>query len=120
MQGINLANLGGGVAIEKFQEEFSRLIENVLDPNTEPTAKREVILKVVVKPTKDRTWGNIQVLSSSKLAANVAYATRAYFGMTEDGPVACEDNPNQMTFEDLAEEQSKNVADFPSKKTKEH
>lgn len=49
---MTLANLGGGAAVERFQEELQKVITNILDPNTEAQAKRSVVLKVTIKPEK--------------------------------------------------------------------
>lgn len=98
---ITLASLAGGVAIEKFDNELRLVVENILDPNTEPTADRVITLKVTIKPDKDRGWGTIKIQSMTKLAADVAYSTRAFFGTKDGRAIACEDNPNQLTIGDF-------------------
>lgn len=99
---LTLANLGGGAAIEKAQEELSRLVANVLDPNTEATAKRSVTVTITVKPDRDRGFGEVEVSTSAKLAPSVAFVTRAFFGRTKDGEAkAFEDNPKQVTINDF-------------------
>jgi hypothetical protein len=110
MAEITLANLGGGAAVEKFQEEFEKVIQNILDPNTEAKAKREVVLKVIIQPTADRDWTTMKVEALAKLAPNVAYTTRAFVGVDKESGrnVACESNPNQTTIEDFIE-RDKNV-----------
>jgi len=98
---INLSNLGGGVAIEKFDEELARVVDNILDPNTDPGAKREVVIKVSVVPSKDRKHGDIEVSTSTKLAPSVSYSTQAFFGQSEGKPVAFENNPHQVDIYDF-------------------
>lgn len=44
---ISLATLNKGAAIELFEQELKRVIENIADPNVEPTAKRKITLTVV-------------------------------------------------------------------------
>jgi hypothetical protein len=106
---ISLANLGGGAAIEKFDEELRRVLENVLDPNTEPRAKRKVRLEVTVHPDHDRTIASIAVSASSVLAAAVTYETRAHIGMREGMAVAFENNPRQMTIDDFVDANKEKV-----------
>jgi hypothetical protein len=108
MQEINLINLGGGAVAEKFGDELSKVVENILDPNTEPKVKREVTIKVVIRPTIDRDMGAIAVYASSKLAPPVAFITQAYFGKDGQRSLAFENNPNQFTFNDFIETEKEN------------
>jgi hypothetical protein len=99
-ENLSLATLGGGAAVEKFDEEFRRLAENVLDPNTEATDKREITLKVTVKPTKERRDGELTIKVASKLAAPIAVQTRAFFAQDRQSGefIAGEHNPQQMAL----------------------
>jgi len=103
MSEITLANLGGGAAVEKFGEELEKAINNILDPNTLATAKREVTLKVIITPNNDRTWGGMRIETSAKLAPHVAYQTRAFFGHDKalGRNVVCEDDTSQVTIDDF-------------------
>ncbi|MHC4864656.1 MAG: hypothetical protein ACYTEX_11255 [Planctomycetota bacterium] len=110
MSEITLTNLGGGAAVEKFQEEFEKVVQNISDPNTDAKAKREVILKVTIQPDSERRLAGMKIEALAKLAPSVAYATRAFIGVDrESGKVsAFEDDPNQMTIEDFVD-RDKNV-----------
>ena len=118
MQELNLANLGGGAVLEKFADELEKTIENILDPNTEAKVKREVTIKVTISPTDTRTWGEIQIAATSKLAPTKAFVTRAYFGVDNGRHIACEDNPEQLTLDDFKNEQQK-VSNLTPKKAEE-
>jgi hypothetical protein len=107
---ISLDTLGGGVASEKFREEFQKLVENILDPNTDPKAKRTVTLTVTVQPSIDRREGEIEVSCQAKLAPSVSYSTRAYFGKNKDQLcLAYEDNPKQITIDQFVEANKEKV-----------
>ena len=110
MSEITLTNLGGGAAVEKFQEEFEKVVANIMDPNTDPKAKREVVLKVTIQPSADRDWAGMKIEAQAKLAPNVAYATRAFVGIDRQSGKASafEDNPNQTTIDDFID-RDKNV-----------
>lgn len=41
---VSLENIGRGAALERFDVELQKVLENVLDPNTKPTATRKVTL----------------------------------------------------------------------------
>jgi hypothetical protein len=112
---INLLNLGSGVLVEKFEEELERVVENILDPNTDPKTKREVILRVSIKPAGDRTFGVVSIAASSRLAASTSWETRAFFGKDRKSgkALAFEDDPRQLTIESFTA--PKNVEELPAK-----
>jgi len=113
---ITLANLGGGAAIEKVQEELGRVVENILDPNTNATASRSIVLTITFKPAKDRSFGDVEVATQAKLAPSTAFSTRAFFGADKEGKhVAFEDNPKQVTIQDFLD-QKNNVAPIEGRK----
>jgi len=115
MSQITLANIGGGAAVEKFEDELKKVVENILDPNTEPNAKRTIVLTVTIKPTKDRTHGPVTVSAVSKLAPTMTYGTVAYFGMDGETPVAFEDNPKQVTIGDFIANKQETPSIAPAK-----
>jgi hypothetical protein len=73
-QFVSLENLGGGAgkdtsaAIELFNAEFQRVLDNIADENTKPTAAREVNLKIKIKPDEDRELCKVEIHANSKLA----------------------------------------------------
>jgi len=54
LETVSLDNLGGGAAVEKFNDELVEVLRNIQDPNTSPTAMREIKLTVSLKPAEDR------------------------------------------------------------------
>lgn len=100
---INLDTLGGGAALERFKEEFAKVIENILDPNTDAGARRSVVLTIDVKPTRDRRDGEIAISCQAKLAPASSVTTRAYFGKQGQQFLAFEDNPKQVTVDQFIE-----------------
>ena len=101
---LSLENLGKGACIEKFNIELEKVIENILDPNTDCKA-RAITLKVVIKPTeKNKTVTDVAVHCTSKLSSPVEFATHLYVGTQRGAMVAFEHNPDQMTFDDVKPE----------------
>ena len=92
---ISLANLGRGAAIERFDDEFHRLLVNIMDPNT-VGGKREIHLRVIVKPNEDRNFCIVQVHCTSKLGAVKPFDTQMFIGLDQHGPKASEHNPKQL------------------------
>lgn len=92
---VSLANLLGGVAVERFDDELARVLANIVDPNTPAEAKREITLKLSFKPDKSRDMGKVEIQVNSKLAPAEKLGTRMFIAMTKAGPVATEHNPRQ-------------------------
>lgn len=72
---MSLANLAGGAAAEAFDEAMQEVLNNIVDPNTPPEVPREVVLKVRIKPNKDRNLGSVSFQAVSKLAPAEALET---------------------------------------------
>jgi hypothetical protein len=64
---VSLAQLALGAAGEMFQAEWTRVIENVMDPNTELKKTREITVKFRVVPGPDRRSALITPNVSAKL-----------------------------------------------------
>ena len=47
---LTLSNFGEGAVNEIFDRELQRVLKDIMDPNTEATAQREVNLKIIIKP----------------------------------------------------------------------
>jgi len=114
-QTITLDNLKGGAVLERFEDELKRLAENVIDPNCEARAKREIVLRIVVKPDSERRIATIGIYAYSKLAPPLALVTRAFFAKDGGQAVAFEDDPQQLTLDKFIETkpQPNNVAQLP-------
>ena len=94
---LSFENLGAGAAEEKFEESLKRVLTNILDPNTNPKMAREIILRVKVKPSEDRTDAEVIITCDVKLAQDKPFPTRIFIGKNANGrPEAHEINANQM------------------------
>lgn len=50
---LTLANICGGAVQEKVDRALEKVAKNILDPNTEPSKKRTITLKITMKPDED-------------------------------------------------------------------
>jgi hypothetical protein len=66
---INLGNLCGGAALEVFEDAVAKIMANIADINTDPTQKREIVLKFSFKPSESREVGEAMVKCETKLAS---------------------------------------------------
>jgi len=96
---LGIDTIGGGVVQELFDEELQKVLDNIVDPNKEGKAIREVVIKFKFKPNETRNHVDILVSANSKLGPTRAYPTKAFIGKREDGTgEAFEHNPEQMQF----------------------
>lgn len=92
---LSLVNMKGGAAVEAFDHEFQKVLDNIMDPNTEAKEARGVTMTVRVKPTADRGIGEIQISCKPNLAGPKPFTTTIYMGMKGSKAMAVEHNPNQ-------------------------
>lgn len=93
---VNLANLCQGGALELFQRELERVLENIADPNTPPGAQRLIQLQVKLKPADDRQKCRVIVESAVKLASPQGQMTELFLGKKGGRYLAVEYDPQQM------------------------
>lgn len=67
-QEVTLDTLNMGAARELFEEAWRRLLVNVADDNTKPTAVRTLSLQIKVKPNDDRSSATTTVAVKESLA----------------------------------------------------
>lgn len=79
----SLLQMAKGAIQERVDYEVSRVIDNILDVNTDPTAKRKVTLTVELKPDEERQVVKITATAKSTLAPTVPVGTSLV--ITADG-----------------------------------
>lgn len=77
----DLTTIGAGATAEKFQAELRGILDNIRDPNTDPRAKRKIVLEFVFLPAEDREMVMVSittksVLGKTKPAGDVMYVGR--------------------------------------------
>ena len=85
----SLDKLLGGAVGEMFSEAMIEVAENVLDPNTKATAKREITLKLTIEPDEERDIANMSAVVNKKLAPHIAATGRFIFDRDRDGKAVC-------------------------------
>ena len=111
---ISLVNLGGGAALEMFEDQLQKVLENITDVNTDPKGIREITLKLRFKPTEGRDQADLELSSTVKLVAPRGFKTQLF--ISPDGGRAVEAFRQMELFP--KSERKGNVTDFP-KKTEE-
>jgi len=65
---VTLETLNNGAAMDLFDLELERVMQNIQDENTNPEAVREITLKISMKPNEERSLVATAVSCKSKLA----------------------------------------------------
>lgn len=65
---INLNTFANGSLAEQMNNELQNIIDNIDDPNTNPTTARKLTVEIVIKPNQRRNGANVQINTKSKLA----------------------------------------------------
>lgn len=97
-EAMSLENLGDGAAIEMFNDELQKILDNIVDPNAQAKKDRKIVLTVTIKPDEDRQIGDILIECQGKTAASRAYATRCVIGKAGKRGEARELKTNQTSF----------------------
>ena len=79
---LSLDNLAGGAVGELVARELKRIGANIADPNTDAGAKRELVVKIGLKPNKDRSVADANISVTSKLAPTDSVDTTIYISQT--------------------------------------
>lgn len=109
---INLEALAGGAFAEKLNEALIQVADNIQNPNTEATTKRQINVTIKFAPNKTRQLVNTQIAVTTKLAATEAIDTQMIMGVnmrTGQLEIAEYDGQirGQMSFSDLTQPQEK-------------
>lgn len=94
---INLETLAGGAFAENLNEALMQVAENIQNPNTEATTKRQIQITLKFAPNKTRQLVSTQIAVTTKLAATEAIDTQMIMGVNmRTGQIR-----GQMSFNDL-------------------
>lgn len=94
-QPVALPTLGNGALNELFDRELERVVTDILDLNSEPSAVRTITVKVAIKPDENRNFGQVGLSVSSSLGKPKPVGTQMFFGRKDGKVIAVEGIPAQ-------------------------
>lgn len=98
---ISLTNIGDGAAVEMFDEALGKILENILDINTDAKTKRVITLKMTISPAENRDCSAIGIEVVPKFAPDKAFETQALMGRDEHtGMAKMAEYSNRKLFDD--------------------
>lgn len=92
----SLSDLMDGGVEERFNEALDRVWANVFDPNTSPTAARELTLKVKIKPNERRDSCDFRVDVTPKLAPMNSLTQTVMLELMGDGRIRATERTDQI------------------------
>ena len=93
-------------------EAIREVLENIVDPNTEATAKRSVTLTIKLNPDKERSTLGIELGVKTSFAPRETIGAMAFISHTRDGVVAVENDPGQRNLYEEDDETDTPVVDI--------
>ena len=74
----SILEMSMGAILERVDYEMGKVLENILDPNTKPTAKRKITVNLELVPSADRKTITVQTTAASKLCATDPITTSLF------------------------------------------
>lgn len=104
MEKASILEMARGAIMEQVNGEVGKIVDNIIDPNTEPKKKRSLVLTVEFVPSADRSVVAVSASAKCKLQPANSIQTSLYVGV--DGKtgevIATEMTPNitgQVSFD---------------------
>jgi len=113
---VKLDGLGGGAAMDRFEEEMNKVISNIVGPNTSHKTKRQVTLTVSISPNEERNQCVMEISCVSKLAPIKSVDSVLAIGIDSHGSVHAEEwVPKQMGLFDTSTAEDRTLERAPGK-----
>lgn len=97
---VTLSNLCGGAIEEVFQREFAEVLTNIGDVNTDPEAKRKIVLEFTLEPFEDRSGAQVTFACKSKTVPVNAVKGTVFLQRRGTAMVAIPHDPKQIRLFD--------------------
>lgn len=87
---INIESLKNGAVAERFNDAIARIIENVMDKNTDHKVIRKVVISLTMKPNEDRELVDTKIDVKTTLAPPKVLQTMIAIGRSGENVGASE------------------------------
>lgn len=107
----SILQMARGAIQERVDYEISKIVENILDYNTEPCLERKLTLTIKLKPDENRQYIKIAASAVSKLAPATPVGTTLGIAADGNGEMVIMESvpqvPGQMNLEGTEQEEPK-------------
>lgn len=110
MEKASILEMAKGAIMEQVNGEISKIVDNIIDPNTEAKKKRQLVLTIDFLPSADRSVVSVSASAKCKLQCANSIQTSLYVGVNGSTGeiIATEMTPNvtgQTSFSGKEEEE---------------
>ena len=91
-----LDELMDGALTERFNMEMERVLRNVFDPNTDPKAKRQIIITIEIQPNERRDAAGFTMDVKSKIAPPIKMSQTCFLFQDDEGNVTATEITKQV------------------------
>lgn len=84
---ISFGTIAGGAVEERFQQELEKVLKNMMDPNTEHKAARQLTVKLTFKTNEERQFSSVDFSIVPKMAPVKNIQTAIIMGEDMEGKV---------------------------------
>lgn len=85
---LTIGNLAKGVVNEQFETELEKVLNNILDPNTDQSKTRKITITLEIKPSNSRrNLVNVLCQAKSTLVPEEKVGTELYIGKDKEGKI---------------------------------
>ena len=110
-QRSSIMQMAKGAFNERVDYEMTKVIDNIMDPNTKATAKRKITLTIELTPDDDRENIAVAVQAKSTLAATNPVTTSLFITKGSNGQKIVGEMvpqiPGQISMDGTVQEQPK-------------
>ena len=85
LQHVTLGSLAAGATGERWEHTLIDIIKNIRDPNTEPTAKRKIVLTLTIQPHEDRESMAAKIDVTTNMASIKGYSFPMWVEKDDEG-----------------------------------
>lgn len=98
-QGINKKSIletARGAILERADYEMAKILDNIIDPNTDPTKKRVLTLTLDFVPNEGRTAVEVRCTAKPRLEPTMPVKTSLFLTPDGDGKICAVEMPPQV------------------------
>lgn len=107
----SILNMAKGAIAERVDYEMGKVVDNILDINTRPDAKRKISITIELKPDQQRRVINVNTVAKATLVPTDPVSTSLYIAPDSNGELTIteitDQTPGQLNFDGQEQEQPK-------------
>lgn len=112
---ISISTLAGGAVQERFEEELQKVLQNIMDPNTDWKKRRKIQLNVEFDPNEEREFSTINCNVKSTLAPQKTVSSGLFIGKDGKGRAVAAEVVKQTPGQIFVEPSTGEIVDLKAR-----